>query len=111
MNKNIGCGLATADIYGNSSVGRATVSKTVGREFEPYFPCYLKNEMKKYKVLTDLEESYNELVHKVSWPTKSELANSTVVVMVASIVIALIILLMDQVVNLVMHFIYGIPSL
>ncbi len=67
--------------------------------------------MKKYKVLTDLEESYNELVHKVSWPTKSELANSTVVVMVASIVIALIILLMDQVVNLVMHFIYGIPSL
>jgi preprotein translocase subunit SecE len=67
--------------------------------------------MKKYKVLTDLEESYNELVHKVSWPTKSELANSTVVVMVASIVIALIILLMDQVINLVMHFIYGIPSL
>ena len=67
--------------------------------------------MKKYKVLTDLEESYNELVHKVSWPTKSELANSTVVVMVASIVIALIILLMDQVINLFMHFIYGIPSL
>ena len=67
--------------------------------------------MKKYKVLTDLEESYNELVHKVSWRTKSELANSTVVVMVASIVIALIILLMDQVINLVMHFIYGIPSL
>ena len=67
--------------------------------------------MKKYKVLTDLEESYNELVHKVSWPTKSELANSTVVVMVASIVIALIILVMDQVINLVMHFIYGIPSL
>lgn len=67
--------------------------------------------MAKAKILTDLEESYNELVHKVSWPTKSELANSTVVVMVASIVIALIILLMDQVINLVMHFIYGIPSL
>lgn len=67
--------------------------------------------MKKYKILTDLQESYNELVHKVSWPTKSELANSTVVVMVASIVIAIIILVMDQVVNGVMHFIYGLSSL
>ena len=60
------------------------------------------------KILTDIEESYNELVHKVSWPTKNELASSTVMVMVASIVIALIILLMDQVVNYGMHFIYGI---
>jgi preprotein translocase subunit SecE len=67
--------------------------------------------MKKYKILTDLQESYNELVHKVSWPTKGELANSTVVVMVASIVIAIIILVMDQVVNGVMHFIYGLSSL
>lgn len=67
--------------------------------------------MKKFfkKLLTDIEESYNELVHKVSWPTKSELANSTVMVMVASIVIALIILVMDQVVNFGMHFIYGLP--
>lgn len=66
-------------------------------------------EMKIFKkILTDIEESYNELVHKVSWPTKNELASSTVMVMVASIVIALIILLMDQVVNYGMHFIYGI---
>lgn len=63
--------------------------------------------MKKYKILTDLEESYNELVHKVSWPSKTELANSTVVVMVASIVIALLILCMDQAVNGLMHLIYG----
>ena len=62
------------------------------------------------KLLTDIEESYNELVHKVSWPTKSELANSTVMVMVASIVIALIILVMDQVINFGMHLIYGMAS-
>ncbi len=62
------------------------------------------------KLLTDIEESYNELVHKVSWPTKSELANSTVMVMVASIVIALIILIMDQVINYGMHLIYGLTA-
>jgi len=64
--------------------------------------------MKKYKILTDIEESYNELVHKVSWPTKSELANSTVVVMVASIILALLIWLVDFVINRVMHLIYGV---
>jgi len=29
--------------------------------------------MKKLKILADIQDSYNELVHKVSWPTKSEL--------------------------------------
>ncbi len=66
--------------------------------------------MKKYKILTDLEESYNELVNKVSWPTKKELANSSVVVMVASIVTALIIWAVDAVINEGMHLIYSIPS-
>ena len=64
--------------------------------------------MKKLKVLTDIEESYNELVHKVSWPTKSELANSTVVVMVASILMALVIWLVDLGLNKMMHLLYGI---
>ena len=31
-----------------------------------------------------VKESYNELVHKVTWPTFAQLQNSTVVVMVAS---------------------------
>jgi preprotein translocase subunit SecE len=66
--------------------------------------------MKKYKILTDIEESYNELVHKVSWPTKSELVNSTIVVMVASIISALVIWLIDFVLNHVMHLIYGMAG-
>jgi len=66
--------------------------------------------MKKLKILTDIEESYNELVYKVSWPTKNQLANSSVVVMVASIVIALVIFAMDQVIDIIMHFIYGIGA-
>ena len=66
--------------------------------------------MKKYKILTDIEESYNELVHKVSWPTKSELVSSTIVVMVASIIAALIIWLIDLVLSHAMQFIYGLAG-
>ena len=50
-------------------------------------------EMK--KILANIKESYNELVHKVSWPTYSELANSAVVVLYASLLIALVVFAMD----------------
>ena len=60
------------------------------------------------KIRKDIEDSYNELVYKVSWPTKSQLANSSVVVMVASIIIAIVIFAMDEVVDNLMHLIYGI---
>ena len=60
--------------------------------------------------LTDIKESYNELVHKVSWPTKSELANSTVVVMVASIIASLVIWVIDLCINEVMHLVYGVAA-
>jgi preprotein translocase subunit SecE len=60
--------------------------------------------------LTDLKESYNELVHKVSWPTQSELASSTIVVMVASIIAALVIWLIDWCINLVMHSVYNVAG-
>ena len=57
--------------------------------------------------LTDIKESYNELVNKVSWPTKSELANSTIVVMVASIIASLVIWIIDWCINVVMHYVYN----
>ncbi len=60
--------------------------------------------------LTAIKESYNELVNKVSWPTKSELASSTIVVMVASIVAALVIWVIDLCINEVMHLVYGVAS-
>ena len=63
--------------------------------------------MKKLKIFTDIEESYNELVYKVSWPTKSQLVESSIVVMAASILIALMIFAMDWVIDAVMHLIYG----
>ena len=60
--------------------------------------------------LTDIKESYNELVHKVSWPTKSELANSTIVVMVASIIAALVIWVIDLCIDRLMHLVYGVAA-
>ena len=60
------------------------------------------------KLFTDIEESYNELVHKVSWPTRSLLVNSSVIVMVASIVLSLIIFAVDLVIDELMHGIYSI---
>lgn len=53
-------------------------------------------------------ESYNELVHKVTWPTWANLQSSTVVVLVASIILALIIFLMDVVSRTVLDAIYSL---
>ncbi|KAA6335733.1 Protein translocase subunit SecE [termite gut metagenome] len=47
------------------------------------------------KLITNIKESYNELAHKVSWPTYSELTNSAVVVLYASLLIALLVFAMD----------------
>lgn len=48
-------------------------------------------------------ENYNELVNKVTWPPLSELQSTTIVVLVASIVIALVIYLMDIISNLLLQ--------
>jgi preprotein translocase subunit SecE len=54
------------------------------------------------------KESFTELVHKVTWPTWSELQNSAVLVMVATLIIALIVWLMDFSFSQVMEFVYGL---
>jgi len=47
------------------------------------------------KIINYIKESYNELVHKVSWPTRQELSSSTVVVMIASLIMALVLFAID----------------
>ena len=66
------------------------------------------SKMKKLKLLTDIQESYDELRYKTSWPTKGQLLNSALIVMIASIIIALIIWCMDEVVYYLMRFIYSL---
>jgi len=51
--------------------------------------------IKDNKIVRYVKESYDELMHKVSWPTWAELQNSAIVVSVASLVIALVIFVMD----------------
>jgi preprotein translocase subunit SecE len=60
------------------------------------------------KIKTYIEESWNELIHKVSWPTWSELQNSALIVMIASLIIALIIFVMDVSFRNIMELIYGL---
>ena len=61
---------------------------------------------KEMKIVNYLKESYEELVHKTSWPTMQELGNSVVVVSIASLIIAFIVFLMDAVFNLGMRFMF-----
>ena len=55
------------------------------------------------KIMNYCKESYDELVHKVSWPTRSELSNSAVVVLYASLLIALVVWLMDSAFRFIME--------
>ncbi len=50
-----------------------------------------------------VKESYDELVHKVSWPSFKELQSSAVVVAVAALILALVVFLMD--------FVFGAQSM
>jgi preprotein translocase subunit SecE len=59
------------------------------------------------KIKGYLKEAYTELVHKVTWPTWSELQNSATLVMVATLIIALIIAAMDLSFDKIMSLIYS----
>ena len=58
------------------------------------------------KIVEYVKNSYNELVYKVSWPTRIELTNSAVVVLFASIIIAVVVFAADFVFEHVMRFVY-----
>jgi len=60
------------------------------------------------KINTYFKESYNELVHKVTWPSWKELQSSALIVMVASIIIALVIFVMDLAFENLMNLIYSL---
>ena len=49
---------------------------------------------------------YDELVHKTTWPTRAELTHSAMVVLSASLIIALIVFAMDSVFRFVMSMVY-----
>lgn len=60
------------------------------------------------KVVQYVKDSYLELVQKVTWPTWSQLQNSAIVVMVASLIFALVVVAMDLSFENIMKAIYSI---
>ena len=91
--------------HGCSSVGRALVSKTRCREFESLLAC---NKFSTLNIKGYFQDSFTELVHKVTWPTWSELQNSAVLVMVATLIFAVLVAGMDFVFSRAMQFIYSL---
>jgi len=53
-----------------------------------------------------LQDVYTELIHKVSWPTWKDLQSSALIVMIASLLIALVIFVMDISFENVMDVVY-----
>lgn len=57
-----------------------------------------------------IQECYKELRYKVSWPTTKELANSAVVVLVASVIIAAFVFVVDKGFEVIVSNIYKLIS-
>ncbi|MBQ1938054.1 MAG: preprotein translocase subunit SecE [Bacteroidales bacterium] len=60
------------------------------------------------KFVNYLKESYTELTQKVTWPTWSKLQSSAVIVMVASVILAIVIFAMDFTFQHLMSLIYNL---
>lgn len=55
-----------------------------------------------------IQEAYDELVHKVTWPSWEELQQTTVIVLVALVIFTLLIFGMDFVSERVLTLLYNI---
>lgn len=55
-----------------------------------------------------IQSAYDELIHKVTWPSWEELQQTTIIVLVALAIITLLIKGMDVVSSFVMSGLYGL---
>lgn len=60
------------------------------------------------KITTYFSESYRELSEKVTWPTWSQLQQSTMIVIVATLIITGMIWVMDTISQGALNFVYNI---
>ncbi len=61
-------------------------------------------------VLEFFKESYVEMTQKVTWPTWGQLQNSAVVVLVASVIIALVVFAMDKTASNLLELFYKVGA-
>lgn len=62
------------------------------------------------KVANYFRDSYKELLEKVTWPTWPQLQQSTVIVLVATLIITAVVWGMDVVAQSGLNFIYSLIS-
>lgn len=60
------------------------------------------------KIRTYFDEVYDELVNKVTWPSWSELQESAIIVMIATVIFALVVFVMDFAFQNGMEFVYSV---
>jgi preprotein translocase subunit SecE len=60
------------------------------------------------KITIYFRESYKELLEKVTWPTWSQLQSSTVIVLVATVLITALVWIMDLASSSILHFVYSL---
>ena len=72
----------------------------------PTVPAYKLITMS--KIGTYVKESYKELTTKVTWPTWDKLQSSAILVMIATVILAAIIWLIDFVIRSVMTGVYSL---
>ena len=58
------------------------------------------------KIVNYCKACYDELAHKTTWPTRRELTHSAMVVLSASLVIAIVVFAMDSAFSFVMSVVY-----
>jgi len=60
------------------------------------------------RIITSIQESWNEFSVKSSWPTMDELQKSTALVLVGTIIFSLVVFGMDKVISTLLEIIYEI---
>ena len=58
------------------------------------------------KIVNYCKACYDELAHKTTWPSRAELTHSAVIVLSASLVIAIVVFGMDSLFKWVMGMVY-----
>ena len=58
------------------------------------------------KIVKYCKNSYEELAHKTTWPSRKDLTHSALIVLTASIIIAAVVFAMDKIFQFVMTSVY-----
>ena len=58
------------------------------------------------RIIKYCKDSYSELAHNITWPTRRELTHNAIVVLIASILIALVVFAEDTLFERIMDFVY-----